>query len=257
MVNISKRLERISSYIPKGARLADIGSDHALLPVYTIQQGIAVSAIAGEVNAGPYQAAVKQVADAGLAKQIEVRLGDGLSVLHDGEADTVTIAGMGGSLISDILERGAHRLSSVKVMVLQPNVGEEAVRRWLHYNGWLLADETILEEDGKIYEILHCIRSERRDHAARVSSLYEPAVIHGMRVSGDLLFRLGPYLLRQANPIFRRKWQDELNKKEKIADQLAASRLPESLARREAFVKEIEELREVLQCLPKDKPSFN
>lgn len=257
MVNISKRLELIASYIPKGSKLADIGSDHALLPVYTIQQGIALSAIAGEVNAGPYQAAVKQVADAGLTKHIEVRLGDGLSVLQEGEVDAVTIAGMGGGLISEILKRGSNLLSSVNVMVLQPNVGEEAVRRWLYSNGWLLADESILEEDGKIYEILYCEKSNSQSPILRVQSQYEEAVIHGMNVCPDLLFRMGPHLLREAAPAFQRKWQDELNKKMKIANQLAASQLPESLQRREAFIQEINQLREVLQCLPKDKPSSN
>lgn len=256
MVNISKRLSRIAQYIPHGAKLADIGSDHALLPVFAVQQGIAASAIAGEVNEGPYRAAVKQVNESGLAKQIEVRLGDGLSVLRQDEVDTVTIAGMGGGLISEILNRGASLLSSVNVMVLQPNVGEEAVRRWLYNNDWVLKDETILEEDGKIYEILYCERN-RSGHPAAKERPYQERRIHGIELSHDWLLRMGPYLLKQAGPVFHRKWQHELEKRMKIAGQLAASNSPESSLKKEEFTAEINQIKEVLQCLPKDKPSFN
>ena len=112
MIKLSRRLQTIADQVTQGARVADIGSDHALLPVYLIQSGRCPSAIAGELNTGPFQAARKQTAEAGLKTVIEVRQGDGLSVLEPGEADTVTIAGMGGSLMADILEAGGTQGSS-------------------------------------------------------------------------------------------------------------------------------------------------
>lgn len=108
---------------------------------------------------------MKQVKEAGLEAQIDVRRGDGLSVILPGEATCVSIAGMGGSLIASILQAGADRLHGVHTLVLQPNVGEEAVRKWLLEQRWLLVKEEILEEDGKIYEILTAERSDDAEQA--------------------------------------------------------------------------------------------
>lgn len=239
-----------------GTRLADIGSDHALLPVYAVQHDIVASAIAGEVNEGPYEAAAKQVAEAGLKERIEVRLGDGLSVLKEGEADVVTIAGMGGNLIVRILSRGGEPLNAVTTLILQPNVGEETVRRWLHKNGWFLREESIVEEDGKIYEIFSCDKLNESLQQA-YDSLYESRVMEGVTVGKDILYKMGPYLMGQADPVFFRKWDYEIAKLQRIENQLASSRLAESVARREAIRQEIRQLKEVLQCLPKDKPLYN
>lgn len=96
----------------------------------------------------------KNVQAEGLAEKITVRMGDGLEVIQPGEVDCITIAGMGGALISSILENGNTKLGSVKRLVLQPNISAISIRKWLIENNWELVTEEILEEDGKIYEIL-------------------------------------------------------------------------------------------------------
>lgn len=163
-MRLSARLQLISDLLPKGCRFADIGSDHALLPVSAVQSGRAAFAVAGEVNDGPLEAARRQVAEAGETQRISVRKGDGLAVIAPGEVDAITIAGMGGALIVSILSGGKPKLAGVKRLVLQPNVGEEP-RRWLAENDWYLAEEAILEEDGKIYEVM--MAESAADAAAR------------------------------------------------------------------------------------------
>jgi tRNA (adenine22-N1)-methyltransferase len=254
MVVLSKRLRKIAEYVPQGSKLADIGSDHALLPVYLAQHGLIVSAIAGELNAGPYAAALKQVEDADLKKYIEVRQGDGLEVIASGEVDVITIAGMGGQLIVQILIQGIAKLDQVERLILQPNVGEEAVRRWLLEQGWFLCAENIIQEDGKTYEVLI---ADRLEHAASMNqALYQERQIAGKTIKSERLLAMGPYLLTQADPIWIRKWEDELIKLQRIADQLTRSQQESSLFRQKLFQDEMLEIKEVLACSQKVKPSF-
>ncbi|WP_028610389.1 tRNA (adenine(22)-N(1))-methyltransferase [Paenibacillus harenae] len=260
MIKLSKRLQMIADYVTTGHRIADIGSDHAMLPVYLLQIEKCPTAIAGELNTGPYEAARKQAADAGLSSRLTVRQGDGLSVLQPGETDTVTIAGMGGSLMKEILESGrsAGKLEGVKELVLQPNVGEETVREWLLDQGWYLKAESILEEDGKIYEVLNAVKAT--DAAERNVELYDgrflPLNLPPETKTG-LLKQMGPHLLRNPQPALHKKWRHELHKLERICGQLAGSDLPESARKREQFIAEMIRIEEVLQCLPMVKPSFS
>lgn len=260
MIKLSKRLQRIADYITPNNRIADIGSDHALLPVYLLQSGRCPSAIAGELNDGPYQAARRQASDANVTDRLQVRQGNGLSVLNAGEADTVTIAGMGGSLIREILEAGhaAGKLEGVKELVLQPNVGEDAVRLWLREKGWYLAAESILEEDGKIYEVLHAKLTPEAESLNE--KLYDGSFLPVPReqsIKEVLLIRMGPHLLREPNETLIEKWNLEIQKLERICRQLDVSDLPESAAKRNQFLNQIQFIQEVLQCLQTVRQSSN
>ena len=249
-VKISSRLLKIASCIPQGCRMADIGSDHALLPVYLAQQGIIEYAIAGEVNEGPYQAAVRQVKQANIENLIDVRYDNGLHILSPGEVDTIVIAGMGGSTIVDILEQGIHHLSGVKRLVLQPNVGEGITRKWLQEQGWLLTNEHILEEDGLIYEILTFIPADSEPLKQLMSKLYEPIMLRQeYRVDPEWIILMGPYLIRHADEIFISKWVQEVSKREWIINHLSRSEQPESMDKRRKLVEEIKTIEVVLACL--------
>ncbi|MCJ8011405.1 class I SAM-dependent methyltransferase [Paenibacillus sp. KQZ6P-2] len=257
-MKLSRRLEMIMELIPEQSRLADIGSDHALLPVAAVQTGQVVQAVAGEVNPGPFKAAAKQVAEAGLQHQISVRCGDGLAVIEPGEVDVITIAGMGGSLIASILDNGQDKLTDVQLLILQPNVGEDILRRWLMEHGWLLTSEKILEEDGKIYEILTAV-PEQED--ARISSrlLYEnqewpsSSGDGNFTVTSELLLRMGPWLLKEPTPVLMDKWNSELDKLHSILNSLSASKLESAEAKSSQLKQEIAQIKEVLACLQKDR----
>jgi tRNA (adenine22-N1)-methyltransferase len=255
MVVLSKRLLKIAENVTQGSRLADIGSDHALLPVYLAQREWIVSAIAGELNAGPFAAASKQVEAAELKHIIEVRQGDGLEVIHPGEVDVITIAGMGGQLIVQILSQGLAKLEQAQRLVLQPNVGEDAVRRFLVEQGWFLSNEVILQEDGKIYVVLI---ADRMNNANSLNqALYQDRIISNKIIDSERLLIMGPYLLTQADPIWIRKWEDELSKLQRIVDQLSQSHLETSIHRQKLIAEEMVEIQEVLACTQKVKPSSN
>lgn len=252
-MKLSRRLQLILEQIPSSSRLADIGSDHALLPVAAVQQGVVLSAVAGEVNPGPYEAALKQVKESGMTEVIDVRKGDGLDVIAAGEADVITIAGMGGSLIAAILDRGIAKLSPVRRLVLQPNVGEDTLRLWLLEHGWVLVKELILEEDGKIYEIL--VAEPEGASAISNEDVYKERTLPGgSLLTKQWLLRFGPWLTRQPEPVFYDKWTDELEKMERILDSLSRSELSTAAAKADDMRKEINVIQEVLACLPKVKP---
>ncbi|WLR56310.1 tRNA (adenine(22)-N(1))-methyltransferase TrmK [Mesobacillus subterraneus] len=203
---LSDRLEAVANYIPEGASLADIGSDHAYLPCNVVKKGTVTMAIAGEVAEGPFQSAIEQVREENLTEKISVRKGDGLEVIQPGEVDCITIAGMGGTLISTILEQGKSKLEGVSRLVLQPNVGSFAVRKWLVDSGWELVKEEILEEDGKIYEIL-------------VAEKGEPMKPY-QHIDFDIGILFGPFLLKEKSKVFIEKWNGEKRNWERILKQL-------------------------------------
>ncbi|MFV9511042.1 tRNA (adenine(22)-N(1))-methyltransferase [Tepidibacillus sp. LV47] len=244
-VILSNRLKTIASYVPNGKKIADIGSDHALLPNYLVINQIAPFAIAGDVNEGPLQAAKRQVQQYGLTNQISVRKGNGLEVIQENEVDVIIIAGMGGALIVEILEAGKEKLSTIERLILQPNIGEELVRKWLDQNHWQIVDETILEENGKIYEII--IAEPKRINGE------DPYL--GVERTKEELYRLGPVLWRKRPAILLKKWQQEAKKIDTIIKQLdQISNDKEREEKLEKFITKKNWISGVLKCLLKDKP---
>ncbi|MGI8383323.1 tRNA (adenine(22)-N(1))-methyltransferase [Robertmurraya sp. P23] len=229
---LSKRLSTVANFIPEGAKLADIGSDHAYLPCHVVRAGKVPYAIAGEVVEGPFQSARKQVEMEGLTNQIDVRKGNGLEVIGAGEVECITIAGMGGALIASILEEGKEKLKGVNRLVLQPNISAISIRLWLLENGWSLINEAILEEDGKIYEIL-------------VAERGDPKSVYSENIENQLLF--GPFLSKEKNEAFSHKWTAEWNNWERILNQMSqSSQTAEKIEKKMEIQKKISMVKEVL-----------
>ncbi|MFC4320806.1 tRNA (adenine(22)-N(1))-methyltransferase [Litchfieldia salsa] len=230
-LQLSKRLEAVASNILPNSILADIGSDHAYLPCYAFLKGKISSAIAGEINDGPFRSAQEQVRKSNLAEVIEVRKGNGLEVIQPNEVDCITIAGMGGTLITSILEEGSNKLEGVSRLVLQPNIGAINIRKWLIQNNWGITSETILEEDGKIYEIIVADRGN-------TEKSYED-------LKAGLL--LGPFLLKEKNKVFIKKWTNELQHWNQIMMKLqSAESTPENNEKRKEIEEKIKIVKEVL-----------
>ena len=220
---ISKRLEMVASFVPQGAVILDVGSDHAYLPIELVERGQIETAIAGEVVEGPYQSAVKNVESHGLKEKIQVRLANGLAAFEEEDQVTViTIAGMGGRLIATILEEGLDKLSNIQRLILQPNNREDDLRIWLQDNGFQIVAESILEEAGKFYEILVVEAGQMELSASDV--------------------RFGPFLSKEVSPVFVQKWQREADKLE-----VALSQIPEkNLEERQVLAHKIQAIKEVL-----------
>jgi tRNA (adenine22-N1)-methyltransferase len=274
MIKLSKRLQVVADHVPRGCVLADIGSDHALLPVYLAVQGIVRRALAGEVNPGPFDAAKRQVQSAGLTHLIDVREGDGLAILEQDDVDVITICGMGGQLIVSILEQGKPMLTRVQKLILQPNVGEDAVRRWLEQAKWQLTSETIIEEEEHFYEILV---AERRMSKANVDAiadaginvvlttsqvdkvkLYEQKVSSsGCVISPSMLYLMGPYFIERGEELWVRKWQAELTKLHMISQQIGLSQSEEAKHKARLVQQQMTEIEEVISCTQKVKRLLN
>ncbi|WP_377888455.1 tRNA (adenine(22)-N(1))-methyltransferase [Alkalihalobacillus sp. R86527] len=230
---LSDRLKMVASYVPANSSVADIGSDHAYLPCYLMNQQRISYAIAGEVNEGPFQSAVNQVNRSGFSESISVRKGNGLQVVEPGEVDVITIAGMGGQLIRTILLEGIEKLNGVSRLILQPNVAAHLLRQRLAELDWELVDERILEEDKKIYEVL-VFDVGNGDNPYRSLSERERAKA----------ILVGPKLAKEKNEAFIKKWKHELEKRERILRSMENAEVP---SEKEAKVNyEIDIIKEVI-----------
>lgn len=199
-LNIKNRLIRVADFV-EGKRLADIGSDHAYLPIYLAKNNKISFAIAGEVVEGPYKSSIQNVADNNLEELIECRKGSGLEVVELADnIDVITICGMGGKLIADILEAGKKKLENRPQLILQPNVAGNLVREKLQQLNYNIIAEDILEEDGHIYEII----------VAQYGTME--------LTETELIF--GKFLPDNQNEAFKQKYKIELEKIDYILEQL-------------------------------------
>ena len=145
------RLLSASAYVRQGGFLADIGTDHAYLPVYLCQEGIISRALACDIAEGPCLRAQKTIKSAGLTEQITVVQTDGLQGLEDKGISDITICGMGGELIASILEKAPFIRDKNIRLILLPMTKVAALRLFLSQNGFLIEGETLSSVSGKIY----------------------------------------------------------------------------------------------------------
>lgn len=195
-IELSPRLEAISKITPHCNCFADIGTDHAYLPVYLCQAGICKSAIASDIVKGPVEHAQSTVSKYNLNDKISVRMGNGLSSIKKDEADVICIAGMGGLVISEILKNGRELTDKAKAVILQPMTAVSDLREFLYNNGFCITAEYLAEDNGKIYNILSVKSDDNEVYKAP---------------SEAELF-LGKYLIENKPPIFEKYLTQKINK---------------------------------------------
>ena len=231
-MNIGDRLEAIGKLVPQGCVLADIGTDHAYLPVWLLEQGKIASAIAGDIAEGPCLAAKNTVSMHGMKGKVEVRLGSGLKVLQAGEADCIAIAGMGASTMIEILEADMSLAVKAKRLVLQPMAGAASLRKWLIQNGWHIVAEDLVADGRHLYEIMAVERGE--------SEAFSDAVLE-----------IGPSLIEAKHPLLAKQFERQINNYKKLLANMGKSeqaRASEKYIAWEKLVQELEALEDACNC---------
>lgn len=156
---MSNRLELIVSLAKNGVGVADVGTDHAYIPIMMRKSGYKGNIIAGDINECPLEKARQSLENAGLSDSVELVLCDGLSGVDSSKVDTVIVAGMGGDTITGILDRGLYDMPewasrSDYKLILQPVTKPEILRFWLVNNGFIITSEMQTEENGMLYQII-------------------------------------------------------------------------------------------------------
>jgi tRNA (adenine22-N1)-methyltransferase len=142
--------------------IADIGSDHGWTACYALLEGVAERAIATDITPHSVGKMEETFNKRGCRHLVDIRIGDGLSLISPAEAEGIVIAGMGGMLMSGILERGLHVALAAKKLVLSPQKDLPAFRASLHGMGLMIEEEALIEEKEKLYNILVCSKGSQR-----------------------------------------------------------------------------------------------
>ena len=182
-IKLNDRLLTAIPFVRKGKRFADIGTDHAYLPIYLVNEGIIAIAIAADINKGPLEKADENISKYGLNSQISTVLCDGLSKIEPNLADDIAIFGMGGELIIKIVDEANWLKDSDKRLILQPMTHPEKVREYLAKNGYKIVGESLSLDRGKIYQT--------------ICAEYDGEI----RKYDDFIYAFGEYILAQPSDL--------------------------------------------------------
>lgn len=200
IVNMLKLEAQKDGIIPG---VLDIGCDHAFVSIACIKEAIAKHVIAVDVRKGPLEIAQSNIQMFGMEKSVETRLSDGFEQVEPHEASWAVIAGMGGELMRNILQKGKQHLDAGIGLILQPQSEPDAVRYLLSEQKYVITDEMFLQEDGKFYTIIKAKKGTENIYLEEVEAIY------------------GPVLLQRMEPLFADYLQSERKKKQQLFDVLS------------------------------------
>ncbi len=233
---LANRLQSVANLVGEYRRIADIGSDHARLPVWLVQSGKIDFAVAGEVQPGPLKAACRTIDEYGLENSIDVRLGDGLQVVAPDEVDVVVLAGMGGAAIRGILARSPEVVDRLKKIVCQPMTGAGSLRKWLLEQGWKIDSEDLVFEDALLYEVFSVVPAD--SDALSLSAQLD-----------ELLLEVGPLLWSTRHPLLELQLYKLIEQYQKRVDEMVNSRSVEVNRQRMIWEQKIVALEAMRACL--------
>ena len=156
LLKLDERLSLCASFVREKKMVADIGTDHAYLPVYLVKSGKTNFAVAADVRVGPLENAAGNIAENGLSDRIKTVLSDGLDKISPEETDDIVIAGMGGELIARIIEDAPWLKNSEKHLILQPMTRAEELRSYLSRSGFRIISEKACISCKKCYSVMLC-----------------------------------------------------------------------------------------------------
>jgi tRNA (adenine22-N1)-methyltransferase len=157
LFSLGARLALCASMVREGTALADVGTDHAYLPVWLAMRGVIRSAVAVDIRPGPLERAKQNIEKFKMGDKVTARLSDGLDEVKPEEADDIVIAGMGGEMILNIIGCAAWLRNPEKNLILQPMTKEEELRRGLLKLGFSVQQEQAVQEDYHVYTVMRCI----------------------------------------------------------------------------------------------------
>ena len=154
MIKLTDRLQVLADQIRQDETMADIGTDHGFLPIYLWENEISPKVIMADISPGSLQKARVNCYENYPDEKFDLRLGNGIQILENGEVDAVVIAGMGGKLMTEILGENLEKSKSFGKLILQPRNGQAKLRSWLIENGFSIVKESLVRENKYICEVI-------------------------------------------------------------------------------------------------------
>ncbi len=205
-MELSSRLKQIADRVREDSVVADIGTDHAYIPIYLHQNNKVKKSYACDISKGPLENAVRNIRNYNLEDSIETRLSNGLEKINlEDEVDTIIVAGMGGMLIIDILKAKPEVVEQADMLILQPQKSASSLRKYLHQINFFIQDDTILLDDGRYYNII----------IARNNNKLEYGEIEEYR---EVEYMFGRFEIESKTDILKSYLEDEVKRLEKILD---------------------------------------
>ena len=198
MKTLSTRLDAILSLLAPCRLVADVGTDHGLLPIAAVTRGIAERAIAADLRAAPLRSAARNLAAAGVSARVTVMQGDGILAVAAYPVDAVVMAGVSGALMVRLCGAAIDVLATVGQLVVQPNSDAPLIRAWAREHGWHLTGERMVEDGGRFFVVCAFVRGTATDPAYVVPGWSE----------ADLTV-IGPLLLTRKDDVARRWYRSQ------------------------------------------------
>lgn len=224
-MKLSLRLITIKNFVKENSIVADIGTDHGYIPGYLIENNISKKVIATDISKGSLDKAIEYIEKIGYKEYIDTRLGNGLEVLKPYEVDTIIIAGMGGLLIKDIIEKNLEITKTINNFIFQPMGAAEELRKYLYENNFKIIDEKIIKEDGKYYEIIYVSRG--KDY-----------------IEDEIYYEISKKLLDKKDPVLREFIEFKINKTEEILKELEKTHTEKTAKRKEDLSSRLKKYKE-------------